>query len=276
MIAANRPPKYFGGLVRAADEIVITNMDEDGRVWEEYRFSDKVLLSRLADILRVASYKPSAHGLGDPSQEIRIYRMHEQVLKLSTADSILRADGKEIAGDIIAEKKTSDAIKALTIDIYQDWLEKTNAAAELAAKRIPKYLGDLVRAADEVVIADYHDRGLEEEFRFRDFVWLSRLADILGDASYKPSLHGFWISNREIRIYRLHQQVLKISTWDTNLRATNGKGIEADFIVERKTTDAITALAREVKPPPTRETSSEIVPLGAGAPAAPTAPAVHR
>ena len=137
--------------------------------------------------------------------------------------------------------------------LQREAAEKAKSAAMIAAKRPEKYFADLVRAADEIVIADMNGfRPDWLEYRLSNKVRLSQLADILGDASYQAIPPGRWSKSREIRIYQMHEEVLALMSLNGHLHA-HGKEVGGDFLVGEQTTDAIDALAEEIEPDPTRQ-----------------------
>ena len=128
----------------------------------------------------------------------------------------------------------------------RDSVEKAKLAAYVRAKKPAEYFAGLVREADEVVISYYPGQG-GVDIRLSDHVWLSHLAEILGNASYERMSHGLWISEPEIRIYCRHKEILNLMTLDSILRGL-GERESGDFIVGEETTNAIHALIQQTQP----------------------------
>lgn len=127
-----------------------------------------------------------------------------------------------------------------------DFEENGRVAAAAKAKGPAIYFAGLVRRADEAVIVYRYSQN-EAQVRLTDSIWLARLSDILGEASYAPLPLQFAVSDPEIRLYRKQDQIFSLMMLGDVLRAYSDR-ISGDFAVGEETTRTIRDLIREKEP----------------------------
>jgi hypothetical protein len=119
--------------------------------------------------------------------------------------------------------------------------DEAGRAAAIEAKRPAVYFARLVRECDEAVIS-YGEVPGNKKVRISDPAWLTRLAAILQDASYKTIPMAFRISHPEIVLYRKQTRMLSLMNYGAVLRVLSDHR-SGDFVVGKDVAAAIDSLA---------------------------------